>query len=43
MVELRSDSDTSPTPPLIFTHGSNISKFGLILTLEAFQFPNKAA
>jgi len=33
---LRSDPDTSPIPPSIFTgRASNISKFGLILAFEA--------
>jgi len=35
MIELHFNPDTSPTPPLIFTAGSNILRFGLILDCEA--------
>ena len=42
MIELRSDQDISATPLLLFTGGSNISKFGLILAFEALQFRDKA-
>ena len=42
MIGFRSDSDNSPTPLLIFTQASNISKFGQILVFEVFQFLNNA-
>ena len=42
MIESRSHSDISLTRPLIFTQGSNIPKFGLMLDSEALQFRNEA-
>jgi len=41
MTERRSDSDISPTSLLIFTQGSNISKFCQILDFEACSFKAK--
>ena len=42
MIDLRSDSNTLPTSPLIFTGGLNISKFGLNLTFEEGSFRDEA-
>ena len=42
MIDLRSDYDISPTPPLILLHGSNISIFGLILALGCAVVENEA-
>jgi len=39
MIEVRSDSNISPDPPLIFTQVSNMSKLGLILGW-ALEFRN---
>ena len=41
MIQLRSGSDISPTPPIIFAQGSNISKCGRILTLRRCSFKTK--
>ena len=37
MIELRSDSGTSSISSLIFTEGSNISKFGIILHFRRYS------
>ena len=41
MIELRSDTDTLPTPPLMFTRASNIAKVGLIFDFEGLQSRNE--